>query len=88
LTEVLQAIPETTIGKVHPLRTMATGIASIKLSSTRLEGSSQPAMSASRDSETAGGTAMRQRTFQASAVAFVLGLGISLVWSFLYLHGF
>jgi hypothetical protein len=31
-------------------------------------------------------TAMRQRTFQASAVAFVLGLAISLVWSLLQLQ--
>jgi hypothetical protein len=31
---------------------------------------------------------MRQRTFQASAVAFVLGLLISLVWSFLHAYGF
>jgi hypothetical protein len=34
LTEVLQAVPETTIGKVNPLCTMATGIVSINLSST------------------------------------------------------
>jgi hypothetical protein len=33
LTEVLRVVTETTIGKVHPLRTMATGIVSIKLSS-------------------------------------------------------
>jgi hypothetical protein len=31
---------------------------------------------------------MRQRTFQASAAAFVLGLVISLVWSFLHTYGF
>jgi hypothetical protein len=31
---------------------------------------------------------MRQRTFQASAVAFVLGLGMSLVWSYLHGYGF
>jgi hypothetical protein len=34
IEQVLQAYSETTIGKVHPLRTMATGVASIKLSST------------------------------------------------------
>jgi hypothetical protein len=33
-------------------------------------------------------TAMRQRTFQASAVAFLLGVVISLVWSFLHASGF
>jgi hypothetical protein len=31
---------------------------------------------------------MRQRTFQASAVAFLLGVVISLVWSFLHASGF
>jgi hypothetical protein len=31
---------------------------------------------------------MRQRTFQASAVAFALGLLIFLVWSFLHPYGF
>jgi len=34
------------------------------------------------------GTAMGQRTFRASAVAFLLGLVISLVWSFLHTYGF
>jgi hypothetical protein len=29
---------------------------------------------------------MRQRTFQASAVAFVIGLGMSLVWSVLHAY--
>jgi hypothetical protein len=33
------------------------------------------------------GTAMGQRTFKASAVAFVLGLVVSLVWSFLHAYG-
>jgi hypothetical protein len=33
-------------------------------------------------------TAMRERTFQASAVAFLLGLIISLVWSFVHAPGF
>jgi hypothetical protein len=31
---------------------------------------------------------MRERTFQASAVAFLLGLVISLVWSFVHAPGF
>jgi hypothetical protein len=31
---------------------------------------------------------MRERTFQASAVAFLLGLVISLVWSFMHAPGF
>ena len=31
---------------------------------------------------------MRERTFQASAVAFLLGLVISLVWSFVHVPGF
>ena len=48
--EVLQAATETTIGKVHPLRTMGTGIVSIKLSSACLEGSSQSAVPASSES--------------------------------------
>jgi hypothetical protein len=30
---------------------------------------------------------MRRRTLQASTVAFLLGLGISLVWSFLHASG-
>jgi hypothetical protein len=30
---------------------------------------------------------MRQRTFQASTVAFLLGLAISLIWSLLQFHG-
>jgi hypothetical protein len=33
------------------------------------------------------GTAMHQRIFKVSAVAFVLGLVISLVWSFLHAYG-
>ena len=33
------------------------------------------------------GAAMRQRTFHASAVAFVLGLVISLAWSLLHAYG-
>jgi len=31
---------------------------------------------------------VRQRTFEASAVAFVLGLVIALVWSFIEGYGF
>jgi hypothetical protein len=34
------------------------------------------------------GGAMRQRTFQAAAVAFMLGLLISLAWAFLHPYGF
>ena len=55
--------------EVHPLRVMAEAVVSFKLCSV----------------EDSRGTAMRQRTFQASAVAFVLGLAFSLVWSLLQL---
>jgi len=48
--EVLQAATEPTIGKVHPLRTMGTGIVSIKFSWACLEGSSQSAVPAPSES--------------------------------------
>jgi hypothetical protein len=37
--------------------------------------------------KTGWGAAMRQRTFHASVVAFMLGLLISIAWSFLHAYG-
>ena len=66
---------------------MATDMVSSKLSRLDPTASLQSRLVVSviRDSRS---TAMRQRTFQASTVAFLLGLVISLVWSFLQTSGF
>jgi hypothetical protein len=71
--------------KIHPPWMMATGIVSSKLADCTERPSQVPpwCIWSSRRSE----DGMRQRTFQASTVAFLLGLAMSLAWSFLHASG-
>ena len=63
---------------------MASDITYAKLALTGLEGLLTVRVVGSWSFRDGRGTAMYQRTFKASAAAFVLGLVISLVWSFLH----
>jgi hypothetical protein len=72
--------------RVHPSRRMARAIVFAKLAGRESRPPRRPALASGQFNR--GGAAMRQLTFRASAVAFVLGLLISLVWSFLHASGF
>ena len=62
---------------------MATGVVSSKLGPVRTGGFRLVAAGKYEAME----WAMRERTFQAAAVAFLLGLAISLAWAFLQASG-
>ena len=81
-----RALWDTTSQKAHPSRRMTSDSISTKLA--RLELSLCIARVVDIWSFQDGwGAAMHQRTFRASVVAFVLGLLISLAWSFLHAYG-